>query len=296
MAGGAASRFILPNQQVLGALGPRAGAKLYFYATGTSTPQNTYSDSTLSTPNTNPVIADSLGQFGNVFLLSSPSYRVALTDSLDASLWTMDPVGPTLALTAAVPVGGLMQYAGASVPAGWLLCYGQQVSRTTYALLFAAISTTWGIGDGTTTFNVPDFRGRIALGKDNMGGVAADRVTVAESGVASQTLGGTGGNQSIMAHFHNIDDPGHEHEVTDPGHFHSGPDSDAFLCYLGTGGNSNITGGSAVLGVDHTATTTTGLTVAEATTGITTTAVAGTGNAQNMPPVGVVNTMIYAGA
>lgn len=62
------------------------------------------------------------------------------------------------------PVGSVTMYAGSSVPDGWLLCDGQAVSRTTYAALFTAISTTWGIGNGSTTFNVPDMREAAPVG------------------------------------------------------------------------------------------------------------------------------------
>lgn len=63
------------------------------------------------------------------------------------------------------PAGALMPFAGSAAPTGYLLCEGQPVSRTAYADLFAAISTTYGVGDGSTTFNVPDLRGRVAVGK-----------------------------------------------------------------------------------------------------------------------------------
>ena len=56
------------------------------------------------------------------------------------------------------PVGSILLFAGSSAPAGWLLCQGQAISRTTYATLFAVIGTTFGAGDGSTTFNLPDFR------------------------------------------------------------------------------------------------------------------------------------------
>src|SRR5688572_3046478 len=55
-----------------------------------------------------------------------------------------------------LPAGVIVPYAGAVAPTGWLLCYGQAVSRTTYATLFTAFSTNYGIGDGATTFNLPD--------------------------------------------------------------------------------------------------------------------------------------------
>lgn len=67
-------------------------------------------------------------------------------------------------------------------PTGWLRCYGQAVSRTTYAALFAAIGTAFGAGDGTTTFNVPDLRGRAVAGKDDMGGSSAGRLNISTTG------------------------------------------------------------------------------------------------------------------
>lgn len=91
---------------------------------------------------------------------------------------------------------GPLPFSGSVVPAGWLLCYGQAVSRTTYARLFAAIGTAYGVGDGSTTFNVPDMRGRIIVGKDDMGGVAANRVTNGVSGFDATVLGASGGAQS----------------------------------------------------------------------------------------------------
>ena len=60
--------------------------------------------------------------------------------------------------------GIIIAYGGSAAPAGFLLCDGSAVSRTTYADLFAALGTTWGAGDGSTTFNLPDLRGRSALG------------------------------------------------------------------------------------------------------------------------------------
>lgn len=84
-----------------------------------------------------------------------------------------------------IPSGVLVPYAGATAPSGWLLCFGQAVSRTTYAALFAAIGTSWGVGDGSTTFNLPDMRGRVAAGQDNMGGTAAGRLNVTLTGNTS---------------------------------------------------------------------------------------------------------------
>ena len=89
-----------------------------------------------------------------------------------------------------MPVGVVVPFAGSSSPAGWELCYGQAISRTTYAGLFATISTTYGSGDGSTTFNVPDLRGRSVAGVDNMGGTDAGRLSIAN------TLGTTTGTET----------------------------------------------------------------------------------------------------
>lgn len=94
-----------------------------------------------------------------------------------------------------LPVGALVPYAGSSAPTGYLLCDGSAVSRSTYADLFTAISTTFGAGDGSTTFNLPDLRGRTAVGKDNMGGSAASRVTGNTVSPNGNTLGAVGGGE-----------------------------------------------------------------------------------------------------
>ena len=95
-----------------------------------------------------------------------------------------------------MPVGVVVPFAGSSSPAGWQLCYGQAISRTTYAGLFSSIGTTYGSGDGSTTFNVPELRGRVVAGEDDMGGTAASRLTAGGSGIIGTTLGATGGTQT----------------------------------------------------------------------------------------------------
>ena len=90
-----------------------------------------------------------------------------------------------------MPTGMVVPYAGAAAPDGWLLCRGQAVSRTTYAQLFSVIGTTYGSGDGSTTFNLPDMRGRVAVGSDaNLGataGVLSVSLTAAQNGPHNHT-------------------------------------------------------------------------------------------------------------
>ncbi|NBO39768.1 phage tail protein [bacterium] len=125
-----------------------------------------------------------------------------------------------LSVQSIVPPSVVLPFAGTSAPDGWLLCQGQAISRTTYAALFAVVGTTYGVGDGSTTFNLPDIRGRVAVGKDDMGGVAAGRLTAAGSGITGTTLGSTGGaethtltNSQMPVHNHGGATGAHTHDV-----------------------------------------------------------------------------------
>lgn len=112
-----------------------------------------------------------------------------------------------------IPAGMIMPTAGSVEPSGWLYCYGQNLNRTTYARLFTAVGTTYGAGDGSTTFGMPDLRGRTIAGRDNMGGTAASRLTV----ITGTTLGAAGGDQRLQAHTHTgttgTDSPDHSHST-----------------------------------------------------------------------------------
>lgn len=172
--------------------------------------------------------------------------------------------------------GMMMPFAGSAAPTGWLLCAGQTVSRTTYATLFAVIGTTYGAGDGTTTFALPDMRGRVAAGKDDMNGTAANRVTSGGSGVAGATLGAAGGAETHTLTTAQM--PQHNHGVNDSGHSHSLSNA------AGAGGNAG-TGGSGY-GYPTSGTT------ASATTGISIQNAGSSGAHNNMQPTLILNWII----
>lgn len=196
-------------------------------------------------------------------------------------------------------VGEMVDYGGSAAPALWLLAYGQAISRTTYASLFGIIGTTFGVGDGTTTFNVPDCRGRVTAGADNMGGVAANRLTTA-SGMSAGTLGGTGGLETIIlttaqlaTHTHTISDPGHIHSVSDPGHSHTSSYPN-FSTSNVQGGGTGVNTWNGSNSTPGTSGATTGISIVSATTGITANN-AGSGSAHsNVQPTIVTNKIIYA--
>jgi len=90
------------------------------------------------------------------------------------------------------PSGCVMAFAGTSAPTGWLECNGSAVSRTTYSTLFSVISTTYGIGDGISTFNLPDMRGEFLRGWDHGRGVDPGRAS------------GSNQDEEIKSHSHNL--------------------------------------------------------------------------------------------
>lgn len=203
--------------------------------------------------------------------------------------------GIGLLLETLLPAGLVFDYAGATPPTGFLLCYGQAISRTTYAKLFAAIGTTYGAGDGSTTFNLPDYRGVVTAGLDNMGGVAAGRMTA--PWIAGTTLGAMSGAQShtldisqIPFHGHGVFDPGHGHSVFDPGHTHGLPQSS------GSGPNYGLT---APFNVNYTTVYTsasvTGVIVQGAYTGISINGNGGGGAHNNLQPTRMTNKVIFVG-
>lgn len=151
-----------------------------------------------------------------------------------------------------VPTGAYLPFAGSIIPAGFLLANGAAVSRTSYSDLFAIVGTTYGAGDGASTFNLPDTRGVGIRGFDNGRGLDPGRTL---GSYQADTYASHDHGISDPGHAHSVSDPGHGHGVNDPGHQHSivlgnmaaansGPGGAA--AQYGTNGNNNWGPGASV--------------------------------------------------
>lgn len=167
--------------------------------------------------------------------------------------------------TSGVPIGMLMPHTGGTVPTGFLICDGREVSRTTYAALFAVIGIAYGVPSGGTTFVLPDLRGRSIVGVDNMGGVVAGRIVAAWGSL----LAGVGGAQTHVVATAEL--PSHTHGYTDR--------------YLASGSGGALTG--------ETTPSTAALTFAT-TAGVTGSQGSGTAH-NNMQPVMAIAYVIRSG-
>ena len=127
-----------------------------------------------------------------------------------------------------VPAGSVFSFATTTVPTGYLECNCAAVSRSTYASLFSAISTTWGVGDGSSTFNLPDLRGQFVRGWDNSAGVDSGR-----SFASSQS-------DQNKSHNHSINDSGHNHTAGNWGGNFGGSSGALTFRNDATGTNSSI--------------------------------------------------------
>lgn len=142
------------------------------------------------------------------------------------------PVGPQGPPGVQPPTGGLMPWAGSvsTPPAGWLVCDGSAISRTTYSALFAILGTAYGIGDGSTTFNLPNLEGRVIVGVDDSDTDFNARGKI--GGAKTHTLA----TAEMPAHTHNL-----------PAHTHTVSGTNNFLRWTGTGGSLASPGAGSAL-------------------------------------------------
>lgn len=223
-------------------------------------------------PNINNIVLDAHGKFQHVWYL----FLIQIWEKLGGSEDRLDDASPT---------GMVSGFGGSAAPEGWLFCDGSAVSRTGFSDLFNVISVTYGVGDGSTTFNLPDGRGRTLVGA-GAGPTLTPRARGDEFGEETHVLTAA----ELTEHTHSIVDPGHIHTVTDPGHAHANS-TDNFVNDAvgaeydntnGDKGTTNANSGSSI----------TGVTVDSAITGITADN-AGSGDAFNViQPSWVANWMI----
>lgn len=148
---------------------------------------------------------------------TAPANSVYVANGSGTGNWTVLPSTDPELIT--IPVGTLMFWPGSSVPSKWLLAFGQAISRTTYSVLFSKFGTTYGAGDGSTTFNIPDGRGRLLAGWDLAGTVSGNRLS---SPIDGDTLGAVGGEQTTTVVAANVpplsgvaaEDGSHTHTLT----------------------------------------------------------------------------------
>lgn len=209
-----------------------------------------------------PVSLDSLTNPTSGNTLNSPSHSSQHANSNDAIEALEAKVGvDNSAVSTSLdykvrinsPVGGIVLWATNTAPTGWLVCDGTAVSRSTYSGLFAILGTTYGAGDGSTTFNLPNLKGRVAVGRDS---ADSDFDVLGETrGSKTHTLT----SAEMPSHTHIQD--AHNHGITDSGHSHHTTNY-AFL-YQGAFANVAYTP-DAVSGVSanyNTNTVTTGITI-----------------------------------
>jgi microcystin-dependent protein len=174
----------------------------------------TYIDDLVSS---NPPQSDSLTQAaGHLRLIKATLLATFpnVTGAVTATHTNLNDAAAGVSRNGFVPAGVISAFGGATLPDGYLWCDGSAVSRTTYADLFTAISTVWGAGNGTTTFNLPSLKDRFLVGKGDMG--ATTDAAIIDSLLTTTTLGSTydgeGAIDTITLATTNI--PAHTHSVS----------------------------------------------------------------------------------
>jgi microcystin-dependent protein len=269
---------------------PLAGGLIYTYAAGGTTPLVTYTSSSGLIAHPNPIVLDSAGRINEIWIAEGTSYKFVLKSATNVLIGSFDNLFPIASLpvsiynggtgattangarinlglgTFLVPTGSLIMWPSNTIPSDWKLCNGAAISRITYATLFSLLGTTFGAGDGSTTFNLPDYRNKMPYG--------ADAVVVGATGGSADAI--------VVSHTHTATSTS---TVTDPTHFHN-----TYGAYGGGGNpggslNINNPGGQNLA----TASASTGITVATTTTN---TATGASGTNANLPPYLGINFII----
>ena len=299
---------------------PLAGGLIYSYLAGTTTPLVSYTSSTGLTAHPNPIVLDSAGRINEVWVAEGTNCKFVLKTSTNVLIGTYDSLFPIASLpvsiynggtgattaegarinlglgTFLVPTGSLIMWPSVTVPTDWKLCNGDAISRTTFATLYSLIGTTFGVGDGTTTFNLPNYKNRMPYG--------ADTVAIGATGgsanaiVVSHNHGGVTGGQSV-SHNHGVNGTTGGQSVN---HTHT-PNGGGNFIVNGVGAISGFDSGGLYPPTDaigttgdnsvdhtHTFTTTTGNQSVDHTHSIATDGASGT-NA-NLPPYLGINFII----
>jgi len=244
---------------------------------------------TIRTEQHNPPLEDIASALSNVLVRDG---RAAMTGPLNMNGQVINNVGVGTASTSvatlaqAVPIGGGIDFWGDTAPALWQFAYGQVLSQTAFAELYAVFGAKYNTGaEGAGNFRMPDKRGRGSISKDNMGGVPAGRVTTAGSGVDGTTLGAGGGAQTVPILMENL--PATPAPVVATA---TNPNTVLGVPNGALGSQSTSTGGNRVLSVDDLS----GIPNFPVTSN---TANLGNGVHLNKLPPGIVcNYIIYAGA
>ena len=194
----------------------------------------------------NPTSTDIVSQADDHLRLIKSTIK-ATFPNINAAV-TATPAALNAATSFDMPAGSIIIFGGSSAPTGFLFCDGSAISRSTYAALFGINSTTYGVGDGSSTFNLPDIRGRVVAGKE----ASANLLTSALGGLNGNTLGNTGGAQGITltsaqsglpAHNHTFNGASHTHSFTANPHSHTFlRGQDAFHDISGSTGSGNFFG------------------------------------------------------
>lgn len=274
---------------------PLSAGTVTTYVVGTTTLKTTWQDAGETIPNTNPIV---LNAAGRAIIYGDGNYRQIVRDRNGNLIWdavtSAFGTGSAALFGDGAAVGTILPWSGITAPVRYVFAYGQELSRSTYSALYAAITITanvncnsgspiltgfsdttqipigapvevtcvavgtivisktgstvtvsnnaiistsvaakffpWGNGNATTTFNVPDLRGRVLPGRDNMGGTAAARLSLTYYGVNPDGLGAAGGAQSKTLATTNLPayTPAGTIVSTDAGHKHFTWNTDAF--------------------------------------------------------------------